>query len=38
MESDAESISDSEFDEYLAKTEIDGADANDDFDIDFAEY
>lgn len=35
--SDAESVSDSEFDAYLMKTEVDGADPNDDFSLDFAE-
>lgn len=36
IDSEAESVSDSEFDEYLAKTEVDGADGNDDWTLDFA--
>ncbi|RNA44224.1 CCAAT enhancer-binding zeta, partial [Brachionus plicatilis] len=35
--SDAESVSDSEFDAYLMKTEVDGADPNDNFTLDFAD-
>ncbi|CAF0778724.1 unnamed protein product [Brachionus calyciflorus] len=35
--SEAESVSDSEFDAYLFKTEVDGADANDDLGLDFAD-
>ena len=31
-------MSDTEFDQFLAKTEIDGIDGNDDLDLDFAEY
>ena len=39
MDSDADSVSDSEFDAYLNKTEQDGIDGDDDFaDLDFAEY
>ncbi len=38
IDSEAESVSDSEFDAYLAKTEVDGADGNDDWALDFAEY
>lgn len=39
MESDNESISDTEFDEFLSKTENDGIDPKDDldWDLDFAE-
>lgn len=38
LDSEAGSISDSEFDAYLNKTEVDGIDAkDDDFDLDFAE-
>ncbi len=37
VESEAESISDTEFDAYLNKTEVDGADGNDDWTLDFAE-
>lgn len=37
VDSDVESISDTEFDAYLMKTEVDGADANDDWGLDFAE-
>jgi hypothetical protein len=39
--SEAGSVSDTEFDAYLSKTEVDGADANEDYsdwkDLDFAE-
>lgn len=43
IDSDAESISDREFDEFLNKTEVDGIDGNDDDfdiddDVDFTEY
>lgn len=39
MDSDVESISDSEFDAYLSRNEQDGIDGNDDDleDLDFAE-
>ena len=38
MDSEAESISDSEFDAYLNNTEVDGIDGkDDDLDLDFAE-
>lgn len=37
IDSEAESVSDSEFDAYLAKTEVDGADGNDDWALDFAD-
>lgn len=38
VDSEAESISDSEFDAYLNKTEVDGIDGkDDDLDLDFAE-
>ena len=37
VESEAESVSDTEFDAYLSKTEVDGADGNDDWTLDFAE-
>ena len=36
--SDDGTISDTEFDEYLFKTEVDGADGNDDLELDYAEY
>jgi hypothetical protein len=38
LDSEAESVSDTEFDDFLFKTEVDGADAVDDeLDLDFAE-
>jgi hypothetical protein len=39
LDSEAESISDTEFDEFLFKNEVDGADAvDDDLDLDYAKY